>query len=159
MHTHIHPVVLRVVARLAREYAIPYVRASVEPFWPAARCGQQRLVRKLCRWTVFGTLGARSRRQLRRLGLQTADRAVGVLDPGHLTEEFLRCYLKRLTEGVIEIFFHPAVATLEPGRQCPPHYQRAEELRALCSPQVRQLIESRGIQLTNFRKLAELTNA
>jgi hopanoid biosynthesis associated protein HpnK len=157
-HTHIHPVVLRIVVGLAREYSIPYVRAAFEPFWPAVQCERQRLVRKLARWMVFSTLGARSRRQLRQMGLMGTERCVGVLDPGHLNEEFLLSYLPDLQEGVTEIFFHPAVETPESLRLCPPGYERAEELRALCSPQVRQSMEALGIRLTNFRELAEKSN-
>lgn len=159
LHTHIHPVVLRIVARLAREFKIPYVRASVEPFWPSVRCDRQRLLRKLSRSIIFGTFGARSRRQLRRHGLHTADRAVGVLDPGHLTEEFIACYLRHMPDGLTEIFFHPAVETSASSRECQPGYQHAEELRALCSSKVRRLIEAQDARLTSFRELAERSYA
>jgi hopanoid biosynthesis associated protein HpnK len=153
-HTHLHPRVRNIVARLAREYGVTYIRAPVEPLWPALCCSPQRLPRKLVRWTIFSTLGSWTKRQLRQQGFRTVDCAVGVLDPGHLTEEFLAPYLRRLPDGLTEVFFHPADRPAEPLLQMQRGYEHAAELQALCSPQLRQLINDSGIRLTNFRELA-----
>jgi hopanoid biosynthesis associated protein HpnK len=153
-HTHLHPRVLKVVIRLAREHGVTFIRAPVEPLLPAIRCNRQRLPRKLVRWTIFATLGSWTKRQLKRKGFRTVDRAVGVLDPGHLTEEFLAPYLRRLPDGVTEIFFHPADRPAEPLLQMQRGYEHAAELQALCSPRLRQIINDSGIRLTNFRELA-----
>jgi chitin disaccharide deacetylase len=154
MHTHLHPRVLEIVVRLAREYGVPFVRAPVEPLGTALRCGRHNLPRRLARWTIFGTLGSRVQRRLRQQGVRTVDRAIGVLDPGQLTEDFVTAYLERMPDGATEVFFHPATETSEALRQCQYGYQHAEELRALRSSRVRELIERRGIQLMNFRELA-----
>jgi hopanoid biosynthesis associated protein HpnK len=153
-HTHIHPRVLNIVTRLAREYGVCFIRAPVEPLWPALRCCRERMPRKVARWFVFSTLGSRTKRVLLRQGFRTADRAVGVLDPGHLTEPFLTSYLPLLPEGLTEFFFHPADRPAEPLLQAQRGYEHAAELQALCSPQLRQLIHEAGIRLTNFRELA-----
>lgn len=157
LHTHIHPLVLKIVAKLAREYGISCVRAPVEPLWPALRCDRQRLPRKLARWMVFAPFGGRSKRELRRLGLRTADRSVGVLDPGHVTESFLTGYLPLLPDGLTEIFLHPALQTTGGGDRMQRDYENTAELAALCSPQVRELTHHLGIRLTNFRELSETT--
>jgi hopanoid biosynthesis associated protein HpnK len=154
MHTHIHPRVLEIVVRLAREYKVPFVRAPVEPLGTALRCGRHNLPRRLARWTIFGTLGRRARRRLRQQGVRTADRAVGVLDPGHLTEDFVAAYLEKMPDGLTEIFFHPAMGTAEELHRCQHGYRHAEELQALCSPRVRELIDRRGVRLVNFREMA-----
>lgn len=153
-HTHIHPRVLRIVARLAREHGVAFVRAPVEPLWPSLRSSRQRLPRKLARWFVFSTLGSRAKRVLLRQGVRTVDRAVGVLDPGHLTKPFLTSYLPLLPDGLTEVFFHPADRPAEPLLQAQRGYEHVAELQALCSPQLRQLIHDSGIRLTNFRELA-----
>jgi hopanoid biosynthesis associated protein HpnK len=153
-HTHLHPLVLKIVARLAREHGVAFVRAPVEPLWPALRCNQQRLPRRLVRWTIFAVLGSRAKRRLRRDGLRTVDRAVGVLDPGHLTEEFLAPYLRRLPDGLTEVFFHPADHPAEDLLRAQRGYEHAAELQALCSPRLRQIITDSAIRLTNLRELA-----
>ena len=152
-HTHIHPRVLNIVARLAREHGVAFIRAPVEPLWPSLRCNRERMPRKIARWFVFSTLGSQAKRVLLRQGSRTVDRAVGVLDPGHLTEPFLASYLPLLPEGLTEFFFHPADRPSEFLLQAQRGYEHAAELQALCSPQVRQLIRDCGIRLTNFREL------
>jgi hopanoid biosynthesis associated protein HpnK len=156
-HTHLHPTVLKIVAKLARENCIAFVRAPVEPLCPALRCSRQRLLRKLARAAIFASLGTRAQRKLRQSGLRTVDRAVGVLDPGHVTELFLAAYLERMLDGLTEIFLHPAASMTEALRVCQPDYEHAAELAALCSPRLRQLIGERGIQLANFGTLSPET--
>ncbi len=153
-HTHLHPRVLKIVMRLAREHGVTFIRAPVEPLWPAIRCSRQRLPRRIIRWMIFAALGSRTKRQLRREGFRTVDRAVGVLDPGHLTEPFLAPYLRRLPDGLTEVFFHPADRPSGPLLQMQRGYEHAAELQALCSPHLRQLVNDSGIRLTNFRELA-----
>jgi hopanoid biosynthesis associated protein HpnK len=148
-HTHIHPRVLHIVARLARAYGIAWVRGPVEPLWPSLQCDAHQRVRTVARWSVFGSFGARCARRLRQSGLRTADRAVGVLNAGQLSEEFLLDYLPRLADGVTEFVFHPATEHL---RCCQPGYLHTGELQALCSPRVRQLAEDLGIAPLNFRQ-------
>jgi hopanoid biosynthesis associated protein HpnK len=154
-HTHLHPRVLKAVMRLAREHGVTFIRAPVEPLWPSIRCNQQRLPRKLVRWAIFAALGSRAKRQLQRENFRTVDRAVGVLDPGHLTEEFLAPYLRRLPDGLTEMFFHPADHPAGPLVEMQRAYEHAAELQALCSPRLRQLINDSGIRLTNFRELSQ----
>ncbi len=156
-HTHIHPRVLEIVAALAREHGVTWVRAPVEPLGPALRCNRQRLPRMVARWMIFATFGTRSQRELRGLGLRTADRSVGLLDSGHVTECFWSAYLPLLPEGLTEIFLHPAVPTNEEVDRRQRGYENAAELAALCSPRLRELIHRFGIRLTNFRELSGTT--
>ena len=158
-HTHLHPRVLRIVARLAREHAIPWVRWPVEPLWPSLRCDGRHVTRTLARWLIFGMFGAGVGQVLRQQGLRSAGRAVGVLNPGQLTEEFLLAYLPRLADEVTEIFFHPAVLENNQLRSYQPGYQHASELRALCSPRVRDLVRKLGVRLVNFRGLSDSSDS
>jgi predicted glycoside hydrolase/deacetylase ChbG (UPF0249 family) len=157
MHTHLHAQVLEIVIRLARENGIAFVRAPVEPVGPSLCTGGGTL-HKLARAAVFGTLGSRAKRRLRAAGLQTADRAVGVLNPGRLDERFLEKYVPRLPDGVTEIFCHPAVGESAAVARGQSGYRHRGELEALCSTRLRELIHDAGIVLKNFRDLAAQTS-
>lgn len=150
MHTHMHPRVLPIVTKLALEYGIAYVRAPVEPLGRSLRCNAERLARKLARWLVFSSLGARSKRVLRQAGLHTADQSIGVLDAGHVTEPFMTAYLPLLPDGLTEIFMHPAAEAFPALATTQHGYENVAELAALCSSRVRDLIDKSGIRLTNF---------
>jgi predicted glycoside hydrolase/deacetylase ChbG (UPF0249 family) len=145
-HVHLLPGLLEKVARLAAENGIGYVRAPVEPLTMLP--GD--MARTLARGAVFGTLGRWCRWRLRRRGLRTADRTVGVLNAGRLTEEYLLAYTPRLPVGVTEVVFHPATATLAAGQR---GYRNAEELAALCGTRWRAALAAHGVRLTNFREL------
>lgn len=148
MHAYLHPRALRIVAGLAKEYGIRYVRAPVE-----SRAGV-RGVKTLARWAIFATGGRYCRRQLRRLGVDTVDRCVGAVSPGQLTESFLSRCLPELPDGLTEMFFHPATETTPQLARRQPGFRHTEELQALLSPRLRQMIHSHGIRLTNFRELS-----
>ncbi len=153
MHVHLDPRVLKIIVKVAREYNINFVRSPVESLGCSLRSQRRGWARTLLRWMVFATLGRGSSRRLRRLGVRTTDRAVGVLNPGQLTEDFLAAYLRRLPGGLTEMLFHPAMETSAALKERQPHYRHLGELQALCSPQLRQLIEAADINLTNFREI------
>jgi hopanoid biosynthesis associated protein HpnK len=154
MHTHMHPRILPLVIRLAREHGIDWVRAPREELWRSIRSGgAARTLQLAARWPIFTVLGGRALRRLRAEGIHTTDRAVGVLNPGRLTEPYVRNYLERLPDGLTEMFFHPATGTTPALAACQSGYQHSGELAALCSPRVRAIIDRVGIKLVNFRGL------
>jgi len=153
MHTHLHPRALEIVARLAVEYGIPFVRAPLEQWSPPETCWQAPAL--LARWLIFQALGRRARRILRQRGLRTADLAIGVLTPGRMTEAFVAGRLACLPAGLTEIFFHPAAVADLPHMCGRAGYQHLAELQALRSPHLRRVMAERGIQLVGFRELAD----
>jgi predicted glycoside hydrolase/deacetylase ChbG (UPF0249 family) len=120
-HTHLFPPVLDAVMRVAKEFDIPWVR--------------QRLGMKATR-----------------PGLRTTDHFTGFGVTGSLDEAAMIRTLEKLPEGLTEFMCHPG--------KCGPELQsaatrlkesRAVELAALTSPEVRRVIERRGIGLTDYR--------
>ncbi len=118
-HTHLFPAVMKAVARVAKEFDIPWVR--------------RRLV---------GTPA----------GLRTTDHFTGFRETGSLDEAAMIRTLEKLPDGLTEFMCHPG--------KCGPELQgaatrlkesRAVELAALLSPEVRRVIERRGIKLTDYR--------
>ena len=163
-HLHVLPRIFRVVARLAKEYRIPYVRivdeslvssrASVEGpagaggtiIAPPARPGPSTqpvlsgaeglgMTRDLA-IRALSALGRRARTP----GL-TNDRTIGVAGAGHLGDIVP---LLDNVEGVTELVTHPGVAVsgYDWG------YAWDAETRALCDPRLREEIARRGIELT-----------
>ena len=155
MHTVLHPTVRAIVARLAVEYRIGFVRAPVEPLMTFLRCQSSNLSRTLARGLVFGPWGRWCRARLRHAGVRTADRVVGILNAGRLTEEFLLAYAPQVPGGVTEVVFHPAAATTANLAQRQPGYAHVGERNALCSSRLRAALAANGIRLTNFGELAD----
>jgi predicted glycoside hydrolase/deacetylase ChbG (UPF0249 family) len=132
-HTHLLPKVFRAVVRLAKEYAIPYVRLPVDTTLP---------------------MSATIRRHYDRMlspGVVTTDHFIGFRLTGSLTEETLAEALLQLPEGRTEFMCHPGRMGNELARaQTRLKESRVKELEALISPRIREAITTRQIQLVPF---------
>ena len=146
-HTHLFPPVLEAVAQVAGEFGIPWVRRPFD-FGVSRGAGVAKQAvaagMKLMRPRFAKTLA----------GLRTTDYFAGFRITGRLDEASLIETLQGLPKGLTEFMCHPG--------KCGPQLKgaatrlkesRAVELAALTSPQVRRVIEERGIELTDYRSL------
>jgi len=122
-HLHLLPRIFAVVARMAEEYRIPYVRIVNE------RPRERRLAK-----AALSALGRRAR------GSFTNDRTIGVGIAGHLADAVP---LLDEVEGLTELVTHPGlgVTGYDWG------YTWEAETRALCAAGLRNELASRGIEL------------
>lgn len=151
-HKHIHllPGLFGVALDVRQGCGVPGMRLPREP-----GKGPRTRVRQLLRF-----LSARGTSRLVRTGAVTTDRTAGIGVAGALTESVLLELLARLRPGTTELITHPG----RPGRTLPSallaeglgwtgDYRFADELAALTSPAVRDVIASRGIELIGWRDL------
>ncbi|HEX6100865.1 MAG TPA: ChbG/HpnK family deacetylase [Thermoanaerobaculia bacterium] len=126
-HLHLLPRIFRVVAKLAAEHHIPYVRIVDD------RGGTARSLAM----SALSALGRRARD-----AAFTNDRTVGVAVAGHLDDVVP---LLDHVEGVTELVTHPGLGvTGYPAWG----YDWDRETRALCAPGLRDELANRGIALT-----------
>lgn len=127
-HLHLLPRIFAIVARLAREYSIGYVRivnersAGVPPAFRGAAIA------------ALSALGRRARAPF------TNDHTIGVAFAGHLTEVVP---LLDDVEGLTELVTHPGVNVT--GYTW--GYDWDRETRALCDPRLREELAKREIQM------------
>jgi predicted glycoside hydrolase/deacetylase ChbG (UPF0249 family) len=122
-HLHLLPRIFAVVARLAAEYRIPYVRIVDE------RPRERRLA-----IAALSLLGRRARAPF------TNDRTIGVGIAGHLRDVVP---LLDEVDGVTELVTHPGIGVTGYGWG----YDWEEETRALCDPRLHEELAGRGIGL------------
>ncbi|HEX2834965.1 MAG TPA: ChbG/HpnK family deacetylase [Thermoanaerobaculia bacterium] len=124
-HLHVLPRLFALVARLAKEYGVPYVRI-VDDLGGAERALSMRLL---------SMLGRRARASF------TNDHTIGVANAGHLRDVLP---LLGHVRGVTELVTHPGVDVSGYGWG----YAWDEETRALCAPGLKEELARRGIELT-----------
>ena len=144
-HTHLLPPVLDAVARLAREFRIPWIRRPFD-FGIDTRA-------RITKSAIAVGLRVTRPGFARALGdLKMTDHFAGFQMTGNLRQANLVEMLERLPEGLTEFMCHPgklgpelraAATRLKESREI--------ELAALVAPEVRRVIERRGIQLVNYR--------
>jgi predicted glycoside hydrolase/deacetylase ChbG (UPF0249 family) len=123
-HLHLLPRIFALVARLAREYGVPYVRIVDDRGATTRRPAM----------SVLSALGRRARAAF------TNDHTIGVAEAGHLRD---LVPLLDHVEGVTELVTHPGVDVSGYAWG----YSWEEETRALCDPRLPEEIARRGIAL------------
>jgi len=148
-HVHMAPACARIVARLAREYAVPAVRLSREPLsWSCSPSP----ARALARFAM--TIGLRiacwrSRPIFRRAGLAFPDRFFGFVNAGRMERE-VAARLARAAPGVTEIGCHPGISNTQLDRATGWGYHWAQETKALCDDDARAALRRSGARLASW---------
>ncbi|MDE3108544.1 MAG: hopanoid biosynthesis-associated protein HpnK [Acidobacteriota bacterium] len=155
-HTHAHPVVMNVLGRVAREMGITRVRKPAEDLtasWRSQKAGERSwtqlasaaAVRAVTPW--FESLA-------RRYGLRSPDHFLGLAMTGRMSASVLGELIAALPEGTTEIMLHPGICDADlvaTGSRL--RKQREIEMEALLAPEVRGIVEHRGVRLITYREL------
>ncbi|HTD34239.1 MAG TPA: hopanoid biosynthesis-associated protein HpnK [Candidatus Elarobacter sp.] len=141
-HYHLHPTVLRLILRVAREYGNPPLRIPDEPRspWPHA--------------VFFSPFLRLMKARLRASGVAHNDHVFGFNDTGRMTEERVLAFLRALPEGATEMYFHAATRRWPGIARDLAAYRLEDELAALISPQVAAALRASGAEPIAFRDLA-----
>jgi len=121
-HTHLLPQVFNVVARIAEEFHIPWVRRRFGPF-----------------------------RLLPTRGFRSTDHFTGFRLTGRYGTADLVELIRGLPEGSTEFMCHPGFCTAElRAARTRLKESRRRELDALTSPEVRAALDESGVQLARY---------
>ena len=149
-HQHLHalPRVFDVVAALAEENGVPFVRFPEDPLLPppiTPRAVSLRCLRSLAR---------RSRSRLA-AGLPVAalDGTLGLAAAGHLTTPRLRALFGTAWNGRYELVCHPGSGNAELASRYRWRYDWDTERQALCDPALPLALAEAGIELTSFSRI------
>ena len=129
-HFHLHPTVAGAIIAVGRRYGVKAMRVPIEP---RAVITQIEPVPIGLSW-VTGPYAALLGRAARRAGLKTPDAVFGLAWSGAMTAPRVEGVLKRLPDGLNEIYAHPATSGGFAGHA--PGYRYADELAALTAPEV-----------------------
>ena len=146
-HCHAYPRLTEMVADLAREYRINAVR-SIRPAHPDDTNIPEDLADDIA---LFQDIGCKASDTWQASGIRTTQGLWGLPHLNSLDTNILCGLLETIPDGHWELMTHPGYPNPE-GR----HFessQRLTELTALCSPQVKQIIDRRKIRLATFGEL------
>jgi predicted glycoside hydrolase/deacetylase ChbG (UPF0249 family) len=140
-HQHIHllPLIWRVIMPLVEKYRIPAVRVIPKEVIPNHRGVKSRVLEILSKKAVYS---------LDTQGIGHADFAAGTSLSGRMTPNRWKSLIRNLPEGTTEVICHPGISDrdLESSYQWGCRWE--EELLALTSPEIRQMITDQEITLS-----------
>jgi hopanoid biosynthesis associated protein HpnK len=150
-HLHVLPGFPRLIGALAREFGIKRIRIPAEPinFLHVDRWSLGRLLGRtaLTGWALW------ARTRYRYQGLYYQEHFFGMLSGGRSNLQNLQAILTRLPEGTAEIMVHPGLNSASLEKIYHWGYQWQNELEALHSPALMDLLRQREIALINYREL------
>jgi predicted glycoside hydrolase/deacetylase ChbG (UPF0249 family) len=147
-HLHMIPELFKVLAGLAKEYGVRYLRVlKKEAIAPPISLS------KVFRSALVGYFYPGMEKLLKRSGLNTADNFLGFLDSGAVREDVLLRMLGSVGEGVTELVTHPGFLEPEILERHRFHINCEEELYALTSPKAKKAISDNGIKLCRYGDL------
>ena len=146
-HMHSHPVVLRALVELADEFNIKVIRLPSEELKLTLNIDRSDLQTKLIWAFIFSGLRLYGERLLKAKGIGFAERVYGLLESGRMTEAYLLGLIPQIRANLVEIYSHPAIAFAGESK---PYGLAQAEFDALVSNQVREMLLSRGFELTNY---------
>jgi hopanoid biosynthesis associated protein HpnK len=150
-HTHMHPKIAGVLAKVARRYGITWVRRLCENCTPPIREGaiRRRVVAMASNLFVESL-----QRRMDQHGLRTPDAFTGFVLTGRLTTNGLRATLEGLPDGVTELMCHPGYYD-DDLKSAPTMLKskRETEFRIIGDPSWKRWLAERGVTLTSFREL------
>jgi len=135
-HFHVHPMIASIVLEEAARHGARALRAPVEPGRPR---GSGWLAAPFAR-------ALRDRARAR--GMTAPDAVHGLAASGHMTADRIADAIAGLSDGLSELYLHPAMVDDFPGHG--PGYGHRAEFEGLVDPAVRAGLVERGVRLGSF---------
>jgi chitin disaccharide deacetylase len=156
-HAHMFPAVLRPLLRAAKARGVPAVRNPFGQVWPLPLTNLLRtrqVWKRFAQLNVLRELGGTFRAEVASHGLRTTDGSLGVLATGSLDLKLFTAMIDNMPEGTWEFVCHPGYNDAElDAVHTRLRQSREQELALLTSPDARELLARRDIQLISYREL------
>ena len=156
-HAHMFPAVLRPLLRAAASRGVRAVRNPFGQVWPVPLSSlvvSRRLWTRVAQLNLLRNLGGKFKETVAVHGLRTTDGSLGVAATGVLELKLFTAMIENMPEGTWEFVCHPGYNDVDlDGVKTRLRHSREQELQLLTSPEAKQLLRRRGIELISYREL------
>jgi predicted glycoside hydrolase/deacetylase ChbG (UPF0249 family) len=156
-HAHMFPAVLRPLLRAAKACKVPAVRNPFGQVWPLPMSSilrTHRLWKRFAQLNVLRNFAAKFRLAVESHGLRTTDGSLGVLVTGVLDLKLFTAIADNMPEGTWEFVCHPGYNDADLDQvQTRLRGSREQELQLLTSPEAREILRRRDIELISYHEL------
>lgn len=152
-HMHLHPTILGLILKIGRRYGMRAVRVPYEPLGLVRDVPAGAALTRFATWLFLAPWVAGVRRRLRRAHILHNDFIVGLSDSGRMHTTRVLQLLRRVPNGVTEMYFHPSTSRCPELDRRMPTYQHRSEFDALINPEVMAAVQAGGLQRIAFADL------
>ncbi len=154
-HYHLHPTVLGLILKVARDYGNPPIRVPEEPAGPSWRATRENLPGRFAHAVLLWPFTQLMKARLRANRVAHNDRVFGFNDTGRMTQARVLQFLGDLPAGSTELYFHAATRRWPGIAADLSAYRLEEEFAALVSPRTRDAMRAGGAEPIAFRDLTD----
>lgn len=141
LNMHLHPIIFRILKRRAADWGLESMRLTRDPLGINVAIARGRWAYRVSHSVIFHLLSRWARPQLLRSQIRHTSAVFGLLQSGHVDEQYLLSLLPRLPPGDSELYSHPCLENFK------------AEFDALISPRVRRTVEDLRIELIRYQDL------
>jgi len=154
-HYHLHPTVLGLLLKVARDYGRPPMRIPYEPFPSTWRATHDRFRDRLAQAVFLAPFVGIVKARLRAGRFPHNDYVFGFNDSGRMTQERVIGFLENLPDGTTEMYFHAATRRWPEITGDLASYRLEDEFAALVSPRVADAVRASGAERIAFHDLVD----
>jgi chitin disaccharide deacetylase len=156
-HTHVHPRVMNVVARVASDLGITRIRNPVENLrdsWRTTRDDGAGRIKDLAAAAAVCSVAPWFKTISGKYGLRSPDHFLGLAATGRLDSAALCRLIDTIPDGRTEIMLHPGICDADLAKTGSRlQQQRQVEMEALLSPEAKIAVKEQGVRLITYREL------
>ncbi len=156
-HAHMFPAVLRPLLRAARSRGLKAVRNPFGQVWPlplASLLRTRQVWKRFAQLNVLRNFARSFCREVEAHGLKTTDGSLGVLATGVLDIKLFTAIIESIPDGTWEFVCHPGYSDTDLDRlHTRLRQSREQELSLLTSPEAKELLSRRGVELISYHQL------
>jgi hopanoid biosynthesis associated protein HpnK len=149
-HMHLHPTVFDLIIKVGKDFGLTAIRIPNEPpLESIIENKKEKLLRNL-RWIFFMPFVSRMKKQCEENNIKFNNTIYGLNDSGHMNIDTLIRIIPHISEGITEIYTHPATERWNDIDPAAKEYEFEAEYKSLIHPKIKRAIEKFDIELSGF---------
>ena len=149
-HMHLHPTIFDLIIKMKKEFQITAIRIPNEPSLDSIINGRKdKLIREL-RYLFFKPFISRMKKLCNMHDIKYNDIIYGLNDSGHMDVNTLVRIIPHISEGITEIYSHPATERWDDIDSSASDYEFEAEYKALVHPRTKRTVDKFNIRLSGF---------
>ena len=149
-HMHLHPTVFSLILTIGSEYGLSAVRIPNEPLLESIIDDKKEKLQRQLRYLFLKPFVSNMKKQCDVRGIKYNDTIYGLHDSGHMNIDTLIRIIPHVTDGVTEIYCHPATERWDDIDPAANEYEFEAEYKALIHARTKRTVDKFDIELSGF---------
>ena len=149
-HFHLHPTIFDLILEIGKDYGLTAVRIPNEPVLPSLFDSTKEKLQRYALRLFLSPFISRMKRKCEINNIIYNDTVYGLFDSGHMNIDKLVRIIPHVSNGITEIYSHPATERWDNIESEAADYEFEAEYNALIHARTKRTVEKFDIELTGF---------